>query len=226
MKFQRSILLITSILLSVAVKAREASNIGSYNIGFGYSHVNGDNFDSNSFSVGSNLAFHPNFSTRLGLSYTNADADPYALNWGGTNFTYKEDANQISGGLSLIFHNRFQSSGSFAIDPFLSLGLGVNYLEVDGTASSSFGAFPYSASFTTVPAVLQVGSEFVINNFVIITPSIGVLGYLSDDNLNYDAVFIWGLSADFMLNDHFSLGFGIGGADGNFDFGFGSKYHF
>jgi len=226
MKFQRSILLITSILLSVAVKAREASNIGSYNIGFGYSHVNGDNFDSNSFSVGSNLAFHPNFSTRLGLSYTNADVDPYTLNILGSNFTYREDGNQISGGLSLIFHNRFQSSGSFAIDPFLQLGLAVNFMEVDGIASSTSLSVPYSLSFTTIPAFLQVGSEFVINNFVIITPSLGVLGYLSDDNLNYDAVFIWGLSADFMLSDHFSLGFGIGGADGNFDFGFGSKYHF
>ena len=226
MKFQRSILLISSIVFSVAVKAREASNIGTYNIGFDYSHASGDNFDSNSFSVVSNLAVHPNFSTRLGLSYTNADADPYTLNFGGTNFTYNEEANQISGGVSVIFHNRFQSSQSFAIDPFLLLGIGVNYLEVDGTESSSFGSLPYSASFTTIPAVLRVGSEFVINNFVIITPSFGVLGYLSDDNLNYDAVFIWGLSADFMLSDHFSLGFGIGGADGNFDFGFGSKYHF
>lgn len=226
MKFQRSILLISSIVFSVAVKAREASNIGTYNIGFDYSHASGDNYDSNSFSVGSNLAFHPNFSTRFGLAYTNADVDPYIVNILGTNTVYKEDGNQISGGVSLIFHNRFQSSGSFVIDPFLSLGLGVNYLEVDGTASSSFGAFPYSASFTTVPAVLQVGSEFVINNFVIITPSIGVLGYLSDDNLNYDAYFLWSLNADFMLNDHFSLGIGIGGSDGNFDFGFGSKYHF
>jgi len=145
---------------------------------------------------------------------------------GGTNFNYKEDGSQISGGVSLIFHNRFQSSQSFAIDPFLQLGIGVNYLEVDGTESSIFGSFPYSASFTTIPAVLMVGSEFVINNFVIITPSLGVMGYLSDDNLNLDAVFMWGLSADFMLSDHFSLGFGIGGADGNFDFGVGSNYHF
>jgi hypothetical protein len=226
MKFQRIILFISSIVLSVAVKAREASNIGSYNIGFNYSHVTGDNVDSNSFSVGSNLAFHPNFSTRLGFSYTNADADPYTLNFGGTNFTYKEDASQISGGVSLIFHNRFQSSQSFAIDPFLQIGLGVNFLEVDGTVTSGFSFVPYSASFTTIPVILNVGSEFVINNFVIITPSLGVLGYLSDDNLNYDASFIWGLSADFMLSDHFSLGFGIGGTDGNFDFGFGSKYHF
>jgi hypothetical protein len=219
-------LFISSILLSVAVKAKEASNIGSYNIGFGYSHVNGDNFDSNSFSVGSNLAFHPNFSTRLGFSYTNADVDPFTLNVFGTNVSYKEDLNQISGGISLIFHNRFQNSESFAIDPFLLLGLGVNYREVDGTASSFFGSIPYSRSFTTVPAYLQLGSEFVINNFFIITPSLGVLGYLSDDNLNYDAFFLWSLSADFMLNEHFSLGFGIGGADGNFDFGFGSRYHF
>ena len=213
-------------MLSVAVKAREASNICSYNIGFDYSHATGDNFDSNSFSVGSNLAFHPNFTTRLGFSYTNADVDPYTLNILGTNFTYQEDGSQISGGVSLIFHNRFQSSQSFAIDPFLQLGLGVNFLKVDGIASSSFLSAPYSFSFTTIPAVLKVGSEFVINNFVIITPSLGVLGYLSDDNLNYDAVFIWGLSADFMLNDHFSLGLGIGGTDGNFDFGFGSKFHF
>ena len=76
MKFQRSILLISSIVFSVAVKAREASNIGTYNIGFDYSHASGDNYDSNSFSVGSNLAFHPNFSTRFGLAYTNADVDP------------------------------------------------------------------------------------------------------------------------------------------------------
>jgi len=213
-------------VLSVAVKAREASNIGSYNIGFDYSHATGDNFDSNSFSVGSNLAFHPNFTTRLGFSYTNADVDPYTLNILGTNFTYQEDGSQISGGVSLIFHNRFQSSQGFAIDPFLQLGLGVNFLNVDGIASSSSLSVPYSLSFTTIPAVLKVGSEFVINNFVIITPSLGVLGYLSDDNLNYDAVFIWGLSADFMLNDHFSLGLGIGGTDGNFDFGFGSKFHF
>lgn len=213
-------------MLSVAVKAREASNIGSYNIGFDYSHATGDNFDSNSFSVGSNLAFHPNFTTRLGFSYTNADVDPYTLNILGTNFTYQEDGSQISGGVSLIFHNRFQSSQGFAIDPFLQLGLGVNFLNVDGIASSSSLSVPYSLSFTTIPAVLKVGSEFVINNFVIITPSLGVLGYLSDDNLNYDAVFIWGLSADFMLNDHFSLGLGIGGTDGNFDFGFGSKFHF
>jgi hypothetical protein len=162
----------------------------------------------------------------LGFSYTNADVDPYTLNILGTNFTYQEDGSQISGGVSLIFHNRFQSSQGFAIDPFLQLGLGVNFLNVDGIASSSSLSVPYSLSFTTIPAVLKVGSEFVINNFVIITPSLGVLGYLSDDNLNYDAVFIWGLSADFMLNDHFSLGLGIGGADGNFDFGFGSKFHF
>ena len=226
MKFLRIILFISPIVLSVAVKAREASNIGSYNIGFDYSHATGDNFDSNSFSVGSNLAFHPNFTTRLGFSYTNADVDPYTLNILGTNFTYQEDGSQISGGVSLIFHNRFQSSQGFAIDPFLQLGLGVNFLNVDGIASSSSLSVPYSLSFTTIPAVLKVGSEFVINNFVIITPSLGVLGYLSDDNLNYDAVFIWGLSADFMLNDHFSLGLGIGGADGNFDFGFGSKFHF
>ena len=226
MKFLRIILFISPIVLSVAVKAREASNIGSYNIGFDYSHAIGDNFDSNSFSVGSNLAFHPNFTTRLGFSYTNADVDPYTLNILGTNFTYQEDGSQISGGVSLIFHNRFQSSQGFAIDPFLQLGLGVNFLNVDGIASSSSLSVPYSLSFTTIPAVLKVGSEFVINNFVIITPSLGVLGYLSDDNLNYDAVFIWGLSADFMLNDHFSLGLGIGGTDGNFDFGFGSKFHF
>jgi len=226
MKFLRIILFISPIVLSVAVKAREASNIGSYNIGFDYSHATGDNFDSNSFSVGSNLAFHPNFTTRLGFSYTNADVDPYTLNILGTNFTYQEDGSQISGGVSLIFHNRFQSSQGFAIDPFLQLGLGVNFLNVDGIASSSSLSVPYSLSFTTIPAVLKVGSEFVINNFVIITPSLGVLGYLSDDNLNYDAVFIWGLSADFMLNDHFSLGLGIGGTDGNFDFGFGSKFHF
>ena len=226
MKFLRIILFISPIVLSVAVKAREASNIGSYNIGFDYSHATGDNFDSNSFSVGSNLAFHPNFTTRLGFSYTNADVDPYTLNILGTNFTYQEDGSQISGGVSLIFHNRFQSSQGFAIDPFLQLGLGVNFLNVDGIASSSSLSVPYSLSFTTIPAVLKVGSEFVINNFVIITPSLGVLGYLSDDNLNYDAVFIWGLSADFMLNDHFSLGLGIGGTDGNFDFGFGSKFYF
>ena len=226
MKFLRYLVTFASVALSLTVHGRDASNIGTYNIGFDYSHASGDNYDSNSFSVGSNLAFHPNFSTRFGLAYTNADVDPYIVNILGTNTVYKEDGNQISGGLSLIFHNRFQSSGSFAIDPFLLLGLGVNYLEVDGTASSSFGLFPYSASFTTVPAVLQVGSEFVINNFVIITPSIGVLGYLSDDNLNYDAYFLWSLNADFMLNDHFSLGIGIGGSDGDFDFGFGSKYHF
>lgn len=226
MKFLRNLVTFSSVALTVTIHGRDASNIGNYNIGFGYAHATGDNFDSNSFSFGSNLAFHPNFSTRLGFSYTNADVDPFTLNVLGTNVTYKEDLNQISGGISLIFHNRFQNSQSFAIDPFLQLGLRVNYLEIDGTVSSSFGVFPYSPSFTTVPAVLQVGSEFVINNFFIITPSVGVLGYLSDDNLNYDAFFLWSLSADFMVNEHFSLGFGIGGADGNFDFGFGSRYHF
>ena len=58
MKFLRNLVTFASVALTITIHGRDASNIGTYNIGFDYSHASGDNYDSNSFSVGSNLAFH------------------------------------------------------------------------------------------------------------------------------------------------------------------------
>ena len=186
-----------------SAQGQDRTIIGSYWTGLSYGHSSFDNGDSNALSLNANLALHSNVSIGLGLGFSDL------------NYDFGADGDGVSGLIGVAFHNKFNSGNEVTFDPYIAISTGFSSLDVD------------IFSWTTIPITLAVGSEIMFSDFFALTPSIGVTGYIDDDNLDLDTLFRYGLAGTFFINDHFSLGLSIGGnSDSTFNFGVHSRIHF
>ena len=194
MKIHTLFILFINISVSLLAQSDTRSTIGSYYFGIGYSGYSDDISDADILLVDSNYPVHPNFDLGVGGHIGSLSFLAYDL------LTYGVD-------IDAKIHNKFDM-GSVAIDPYLSLGVGLSAIEsYTWTYVGSDYYYNYyqtiSSTSLLVPYNLSIGSEFTFANFFSLIPSIGVSGLLNE---NVDSTFLYGIQGNFLFTDSFSVG--------------------
>ena len=192
--------------------SNDNSIVGDYWVGFGYQHYSNDLVEQNSFNISSNFPVLKNIDLNVGgsigqISTPIADLGAYGLDFGTT------------------FHNEFETQDGIlkSIDPFFGINLGLHYIEQSAFFYSG-GFLYYTYSYETlVPLSFHTGSEFKFGDFFLIRPFLRYITILNED---IDDAFQFGVAADFLISEYFSIGLGISGNDdGGVYYGLGLRYH-
>ena len=201
MKVTTLTILLITLSASLMAQSETRSTIGSYYIGLGYRGYSDNISDFDSLVIDSNFPVHPNFDLGVdgyigSVSVLNLDLLSYGVS------------------VDAKIHNKFDL-GSATIDPYFSLGIGLSALESYNwyyVGSDYYYNYYQTVSSTTllVPYNLSIGSEFTFRNFFSLVPAIGVSGLLNED---VDSTFQYGIQANFLFTDFFSVGVSFVGDD-------------
>jgi hypothetical protein len=194
------------------VSGNDNSIVGDYWVGFGYQHYSNDLLDQNTLQIASNFPVLKNIdlgvSGSIGqISTPIVDLGAYGLDFGTS------------------FHNEFETQGGVlkSIDPYFGINLGILYIEQSAFFYSG-GFLYYTYNYETfVPLTFHAGSEFKFGDFFLLRPFLRYITILNED---VDNTFNFGIAADFLISEYFSLGLGISGDDDSgVYYGLGLRYH-
>lgn len=181
--------------------AEGRSTIGSYWIGMGYSGYSDDLTDGDAFVIASNFPVHENFD--IGVS-------------GHIGSLTVLDIDFLSYGISVDTKVHYKiPMGSVTIDPFFSVGIGLQSLESytwQYVGSSYYYDYYQTVanSSVLVPYQFSIGSEFTFGEYFSLVPALGIRGIANED---IDSIFCYGIQANFLVNDHFSIGLSFEGTE-------------
>ncbi len=189
-----------------------------------------NDWDSNSFGFEANLGLHENVSLGLSLGHGGFESDPFVVSYGGILGSEIRESSQVAGGVELIFHKKFNSSSTVTFDPFAKVATGVIGVDGEGTFTPAalYGLQPVTTKYklTLIPIQVMLGAEVVFNEFFILTPEIGFMNYIYDDDSTASSDFLWSISGDLLMSEHIALGLMFSGTGSDTRFGLNTKFIF
>jgi hypothetical protein len=214
-------------LVSSSTLTATAGLIDDYYLGFSYSYTKYENdYSENGPNIVSNFAVHPNISIGAGLAYRNGKAKARTLIYEGEQITDQFDFDIWLGNLGILLHNKFETSDSLAISPFFELGIAAQSIDIKGLVIDSFKTTPVEVNWDQFLYRLSLGTQFLINDFFVLTPTLAFVDYIDDDGARVSSSFGWSLAGVFLFTEHFSSGLTLGGGDGFTGISLGTAIHF
>lgn len=177
-------------LLSSSILSATTGLIDDYYLGFSYSYTKFEkDYSENGPSIASNFAVHPNISIGAGLAYRNGKAKARTLIYEGEQITDQFDNNIWLGNLGILLHNKFEPSEILAIYPFIGLGIAAQSIDLKGSLTDKLGTYPLEASWDQYLYSLSLGTQFLINDFFVLTPVLSFVDYMDDDGARVGSSF-------------------------------------
>jgi hypothetical protein len=215
-------------LVSSSILSATTGLIDDYYLGFSYSYTKAENdYSSNGPNIFSNFAVHPNISIGAGLAYRNGNAKARNIIYQGVQLSEQFDDKAWIGDVGIVFHNRFEPSDTLAIYPFVGFAIAARSIEVEGSLTNQFGySAPWELDYSQFLYRLALGTQFLINDFFVLSPALYFVDYMDDGGVGGSSSFGWSLAGVFLFTDHFSSGLTLGGGDGYTTISLGTAIHF
>jgi len=167
----------------------------------GYSGYSDDLTDGDALVISSNFPVHENFDVGVEGHIGSLSVLDYDL------LTYGIAANTK-------VHHKIPV-GSVTIDPFFSVGIGLAAIE--SYSWQYVGSDYYYNYYSTVadtsvlvPYHFAIGSEFTFGEHFSLVPTLGIRGIANED---VDSIFCYGIQANFLITDRFSIGLSYEGTE-------------